>query len=278
MAYAPFWRVVVAVLVAMRRAGLLGMVFAILFLETRLDNQLRLLRTFVVVGLAPGLAAWLLARAFAAAITIDRRVLRLQRRDEHVEIPCESIVAVVPWTVPLPGDGVWLRLKSGRRFRYGLQVSDPVALIDALAGAGAGGTDALREAARHPAAVYGRSRARPRRWYRPLLEYVLFALVPTIPLFRLHQWVAYGGTFGEYYTYGLQAYLLGFAAYWWTFTIYLVLYAAVLRTAAEAIVLAIAWLAPDRVAPARTIVEWGYRLLYFGSVPAFLLRIAMLSS
>jgi len=128
-----------------------------------------------------------------------------------------------------------------------------------------------------PAAVYGRSRVHPRRWYRPLLEYVVFALVPAIPLFRLHQWVAYGGTFGEYYTYGLQAYLLGFAAYWWTFTIYLVLYAAVLRAAAEGIVLTTAWIMPARVARVRTVVEWVYLVLYFGSVPAFLIRIAMLS-
>jgi apolipoprotein N-acyltransferase len=275
MAYASFWRVVVAVLVTIRRAGLLAMVFAMLFLETRLDNPLRLLRTFVVVGVAPGVAAWLLARAFAARIAIDGRVLRVQRRDEHVEIPCESIVGVVPWTVPLPGDGLWLRLKSGRLFRYGLQVPDPVALIEGLADAGAAET--VREAARHPSAVYGRSRPRW-SWYRPLFEYALLALVPTIPLFRLHQWVAYGGTFGEYYTYGLQAYLLGFAAYWWTFTIHLVLYAAVLRTIAEAIVLPAAWLAPGRVDGVRTIVEWAYRLLYFGSVPAFLIRMAMLSS
>ena len=107
---------------------------------------------------------------------------------------------------------------------------------------------------------------------------MLFALVPALPAFRLHQVIAYGGTFGEYYTYGLQAYLLGFAAYWWTFTIHLVLYAAVLRTVAEAIVLATAWLAPGRVAGVRTIVEWAYRLLYFGSIPAFLIRMAMLSS
>ena len=66
IAYAPFWRVVSGVLVAISRGGLLVMVVAMWFFETRQDNPLRLIRTFVVVSLAPGIAAWLMARARSA--------------------------------------------------------------------------------------------------------------------------------------------------------------------------------------------------------------------
>jgi apolipoprotein N-acyltransferase len=100
----------------------------------------------------------------------------------------------------------------------------------------------------------------------------LFALVPTLPLFRLHQWIAYGGTFGEYYTYGLEAYLLGFAIYWATLTIDLVLYAAALRVVAEAVALPATYLAPARAERVRRVVEVANRVFYYGGVPALLLR------
>jgi hypothetical protein len=57
IAYPPFWRAVAALLVLVSRGSALLMGVAILFLETRLDNPLRLLRAFVTVSLAPGLAA-----------------------------------------------------------------------------------------------------------------------------------------------------------------------------------------------------------------------------
>ena len=98
-----------------------------------------------------------------------------------------------------------------------------------------------------------------------------------MPLFRLHQWVAYGDTFGEYYTYGLEAYLLAFAIYWATDTIYLVLYAAVLRAIAEPVAFAAAWLLPARAERVRRALEIGDRVLYFGGVPLLLVRLFLLS-
>lgn len=169
---------------------------------------------------------------------------------------------------------MWLGLRSGRRFPYGLQTSDPVALIEAIAGGGA--PDETREAAQGLAARYASSRpAGPRRWYPPILKFVVFALVPALPLFRLHQWVAYGGTFGEYYTYGLRAYLLGFAVYWSTCAIYLVSYAAVLRAGVELAVFATAWAAPGRVAAVRRAAEIVQRLAYYSGVSVFLLGVAL---
>jgi apolipoprotein N-acyltransferase len=110
-----------------------------------------------------------------------------------------------------------------------------------------------------------------------MLAFVVFALVPAVAFFRLNQWIAYGGTFGEYYTYGLQAYLSAFAIYWATFTIYLVLYAAVLRVGTEAIVLPATWIVPARAATARRAMEIVNRILYYGAVFALLLRLYLQS-
>jgi len=275
-AYSRPWRLMIALLVVIGWVGALGMVFALLFLETRLDNPLRLLRTWLVASFAPALAAWLLERAFAATVTVERAVLAVLRRDQRIEVPCEAVARLEPWRVPIPGAGLGLVLGSGRRLAVELRVADPVALVDAMVAAGAAPT--LRDDLRSPAAVYGRTRGAPRRWWRLLLQFPVFALVPALPVFRLHQWIAFGGTFGEYYTYGLQAYLLAFAMQWWTFTIHLVLYATVLRTLAELVVLAAAWLAPARTAAARRVVERAYWFLYVAGVPAFLVRLAVLTS
>lgn len=247
------------------------MLTLLMFFETRLSNQLRLTRVFAGVCLAPGVAAWLLERAFAVRLLIQNGQLIVERRRQRIEIPCDAIDRVVPWTVPLPSSGVWLRLRSGRRFRYGLQVADPIALIEALAQAGA--AEPARGAPEHWIATYARSknRAAP-RWYHLALKFVGFSLVPTLPLFRLHQWIAYGGTFGEYHTYGLQAYLLAFGIYWATFTVYVVLYAAALRAVAETVALAATWVTPARAASVRRVVEIADRCLYYGGVPLLLIR------
>jgi apolipoprotein N-acyltransferase len=251
-------------------------VTALLFFETRLDNPLRLLRTFAIV-VAPRCAAWMLARGFAVTVRIDAGRMVVRGSARTVEVPCASIVAVEPWTVPLPSSGIDLRLRSGRRFPLGLAVDDSDPLTEALVGEGA--TPALRSARDTPTAAYARTRAVTRRWWsHPLVKYVAFALVPTLPLFRLHQWIAYGGTFGEYHTYGLRAYVVAFLLFWAAFTIYLVLWGAVLRVVAEGVVGAVAWRAPRRAVDARRAVEIASAVLYAGGVAAFLLRVALLAS
>jgi len=278
IAYRPAWRAVAAVLVAVSRGSLLVIVALLLFpdawlgLGSRLGNPLRLIRTFAAFCLAPGIAAWTLRRAFAATVAIRDGRLTVELERQRIEVPCRAIDGVVPWSIPLPAGGVWLSLASGGWFPHGLQVADPVALADALADAGA--SEHIRRATCTPAAWYARSLgSAARRWHQPLLAFGLFALVPALPLFRLHQWLAYGGTFGEYYVFGLAAYLLGFSVYWATAVVYLVLYAAVLRAALEPVVLLAAWRAPARTPGVRRAVEALDRLLYYGGVPLFLLLI-----
>ena len=234
IAYAPFWRVVSGVLVAISRGGLLVMVVAMWFFETQLDNPLRLIRTFVVVSLAPGIAAWLLARAFAAVITIEAGVLAgAAPRSAHRDA-CD--VGRSHRAVADPGAHERDDARSPLGTLFSVRLGG-----GSLARSTPSPTPARRRRCARPRAIGPRSMVardveagRPGALdRRPFLKFGVVALVPTLPLFRLHQWIAYGGTFGEYYTYGLQAYVLGFAVFWATFVVDLVLYAAILRAAAE---------------------------------------------
>ena len=99
----------------------------------------------------------------------------------------------------------------------------------------------------------------------------MIGLVPAVPLFRVHQWIAYGGTFGEYYTYGLKAYLLGFAVYWGTMVVYLVIWAAVCRAVSEIVSVATVLAAPSQAVRMRRVAEIMHRCLYYGGVPLLLL-------
>lgn len=278
-AYSRLWRVLAALFAAIGAGSALVMAFALAVFETPLENPLRLLRVFLVASAAPTVVAWLLARAFAARVAVADGLLAIARRHERIEVPCDAVAAVEPWRVPLPTSGVDLRLRSGRRLHCGLALAAPSALPELIAALVRGGApEALSAVLATPAGAYAASRPGGARWYAPLVKYLLFALVPTVPLFRLHQWVTYGGTFGEYYIYGGQAYLLGFVAYWWTFAIWLVLWSAVLRASAELAVATTARLAPSHVVRVRRWVETLRAVAYFAGVPLFLLRVALLAS
>jgi len=275
-AYRPTWRVAAALLVGISRGSLIAIGVLLLFpdialgIGSRLGNPLRLLRAFASLCLVPGAAAWALARMSSATVVVDGGMMVVRRRGERAEIPCSAIGAVVSWKVPLPCAGVWLRLRSGRRFPYGLGNVDPIALGDAATGHAMPGHTT--------AAVYARSALQRRpRWWARVLKFPVFALVPAAVLFRLHQWVAYGGTFGEYYMFGLRAYLLGFAVYWVTCIVHLVLYAAALRTLLEPVVWLTAWRAPKMTIGVGRAIEIVDRVLYFGGVPLLLLGLFLRS-
>jgi hypothetical protein len=272
IAYPRVWRLVASGLVAISRGSLPLLLGIVLFSRSAPILPLMLLRAFMILAVAPWLAEWLIERAFATAIDIGAEALVLRREGLRVEIPAAAIARIDPWVVPLPGCGLSLRLCSGRRFRYGMQVRDPVPLLNAIAEVV--GTDAAQLAARHPTMLYADAkRRRPRwRWYHCLLQYPVFALLPTLPLFRLQQYVSYGGTFGQYYQQGFVPYAQHFVLYWMTVTLYLVLYSAVWRGLAEAIALGSAWAAPSRATRVRQAVETGYRVFYYGGVPVLLIR------
>ena len=253
--YAPAWRLVIAALRVQSRVGLLLVTGLVVFGSDIDMTPPVLVRAVTVLAALPGLAAWLLERAFAARLAIDVSDLVVQARGRRLEIPRDAIVEVVPWRVPLPRPGVTLRLRSGRRLAIALD--DPGALL-------------TRD---HTIVRWAVARARRAAtlWDHPLVRFPLFALVPGAILFRTHQWIAYGGTFGQYYLLGLRAYLVTFAVYWTTVTIYLILWANLWRLLAEAVTLIGAYVAPDRVGPLRRGAERARVLLYYGGALLVLL-------
>jgi apolipoprotein N-acyltransferase len=198
-------------------------------------------------------------------------MLVLTRGARRIELAAREVVAVEPWRVPLPGIGASLRLVSGERWQFELANVDPAALERALSTAG--GAPA-RQGPPSRAATYAQARlaAAPRgRLARPLPKFVLFPLLLAIPAFRLHQHIAYGSGLGEYYTFGLVAYLATFALWWAAWAIGVMLCAAVLRASIEVATLAVLLLRPERAVDARYWLERaGLALLYIG-VPAWLL-------
>jgi apolipoprotein N-acyltransferase len=150
-------------------------------------------------------------------------------------------------------------------------VADPAALVRVLIRAG--GRPALADSLSSRASTYARVRAAVPRWRidHPALKFLLFPLVPALPAFRLHQHIAYGGTFGEYYTYGLKAYLIALVIWWASWAIGLVLFAAALRVVTEAGTLLSIALRPERAIDVRKGLESFGRLLFYLGVPAWLL-------
>lgn len=270
----PAARLAAGLLRAFARCSLLWMGAALLFGDLLQANELAHLRRFAGLFLAPEAAAWCVLRAFAARAAIDHGMLVLTRGARRLELGVRDIVAVEPWQVPIPCPGAWLRLASGERWRYGLALADPPSLARALVAAGA----PLQDSAPSRATTYSLAclAIRRGRLDRPWAKFALFPLALALLAFRLHQHIAYGSTFGEYYSFGLKAYLTTFALWWAAWAVGVLLCAAALRAAIEAGTLLVVLLRPAKAIAARRWLErLGLAALYVGLPAILLLRIAV---
>jgi apolipoprotein N-acyltransferase len=267
----PAARLAAGLLRAFARAGLLWMAAALLLGDGGLQaNTLARMRAFAALFLAPEAAAWCVLLAFAARASVENGALVLTRGARRLELALPDVAAVEPWRVPAPGPGASLRLACGERWRYGLAHADPMALARALAAAGGA---PVQESTASRAMTYAHARLAIRRGRldHPLAKFGMFPLALAIPAFRLHQHIAYGSGFGEYYTFGLTAYLTAFALWWAAWAIGVLLCAAVLRAAIEAGTLVAVLLRPGQAVGARRWLErLGLAALYLG-LPAWLL-------
>ncbi len=263
-------RVAAGALRTFARGGLLWMIAAVALGDATLQsNTLAQIRTFVALFLVPEAAAWCVLRAFAARAEVQAGALVFTHGGRRLELPRSDIAAVQPWRLPVPGPGASLRLVSGQRWRYQLAIAHPAALVRALAAAGGA---PLTEPAPSRATTWIRVRTALARGRldRPLAKFVALPLALAIPAFRLHQHIAYGGSFGEYLSFGLKAYLGTFALWWAAWTIGVVLCAAAVRAAIEAGTLAAVMVAPSRALRTRQWLErLGLAALYLG-LPAWL--------
>ena len=264
-------RAAAGLLRAFARGSLLWMLAALLLGDAALQaNTLVRIRTFAALVLVPEAAAWCVLMAFAARASIGDGALVLTRGTRRLELALRDIVAVEPWRLPIPGAGAALRLSGGQRRHYDIAHPNPAALARSLAAAG-GPAPRGDAASRASTYAHARDSIRRGRLDRPLAKFALFPLLLAIPAFRLHQHIAYGSSFGEYYTFGLAAYVTTFALWWAAWAIGVVLCAAALRTAIEAGTLAAVLLRPQQAAGARRWLEGlGLAALYLG-LPAWLL-------
>jgi hypothetical protein len=220
--------------------------------------------SLVPLGLVRLLRAW-----SRATVDVGAEQLVLQLRGVRYEIPYASLDAVRPWRLPLPVPGFLLRMKSGRTFRYGLETGDPLPLLDALGGHGV----VAAATPGHPGTRFAQASALARgRWWQLALKYGLFPLVPAVIFFRAHQYIAYGGPFGQWQMFGLRAYLHTFVVEYWVVVLtYLVLYAGLWRGVVGSLAFAGAWVLPTRARGVRRAAEWLCALAYYVGLPALVL-------
>jgi apolipoprotein N-acyltransferase len=233
-------------------------------------NSLAQIRLFVYGVVAPSLAAWAIRRMFAARAHIEAGMLALEQPARRIEIPVQEIAGLRVWRLPFPHSGLDLQFASGRRPKFGIALSDPQALKQALAAAGspANWVDPLAE----KMAEYAALRAvATRRWLNhPLVRFALFPLLPALPAFRLHQLISFGGLFGEYHTYGLWAWLSGLAIWWVSWSIGLMLFAAGLRAVIEACSIGILLCRGAQAFAVRRAMESLGNALFYIGVPVWL--------
>lgn len=215
---------------------------------------------------APLLAAALLRRVFEAKVEPRPGLLLLTLRRERFEIPLASITAVRPLRLPFPGPGVAFVMVSGGLFRYRLLLSDPSTLLSALGGA----LPSAKSALGHPAVAYAAAKARtPRSLAFWLVKFGILPLIIAVILFRLHQYIVYGGPFGQYHMFGLGPYLGAFAAAWAGTLGVLLLYAGIWRFVAEISAYLLTWAIRARAPVIRRAVEIVCQAAYFVLAPAY---------
>jgi apolipoprotein N-acyltransferase len=273
--FPPAARAAAGALRVVSRGVLLGIGIAVLLGEASLAAKpLDQLRLFVAGVFVPEVAAWLLLRAWSATASVAEGRLQFVRGSRRLAFAVADVARLAAWRLPLPMPGVALELRSGAGRRLSVAGADPVELAAALEAAGA----VLPKAAESPTATaytHACLTAPRRRLEHPLALFVLLPLVLALPAFRLHQHIAYGGSFGELHTFGMAAYLTTFALWWAGWVIGVAFCRLVLALAVDAATWAAARWRPAR-APAlrRRLERLGLVVLYIGLPGWLLLRMA----
>ncbi|MBN8230331.1 hypothetical protein JYK02_22740 [Corallococcus macrosporus] len=249
--------------------GTLSYSTALLFKDVLAGTQTLLpepLAAGLVVGAAlPLIALRLLRLGTKATVTVRTEGLLLtQAGGAHFEIPFEALESIQPWRLPIPGPGLTLRLRTGRAFEQSLEVQAPMRLLAALGTWG--------EARIDPRVRYAQARSEKwrRRWYDQALKYGLVPGVLAGIFFRAHQYISFGGPFGELQMYGWTAYLTSYVRIWLPVFLALLLFGCFWRAFAEAFCFSAAWLGPSWARNVRIGAEWTCRALYYVALPAFL--------
>lgn len=258
-------RIAAGLLRAFARSNLIWLGAAMLLSDALRGNTLAQIRAFTGFFLVPEAAAWCVLLAFSARATLEDGALVLTSGARRLALPLNDIASIETWRLPLPSMGMSLRLKAGQLWPYGLAMAQPITFIRAMTMTPTV-TDSLAE--RYAIA---RQAIQPGRLNQAWAKFVLLPIALALPAFHLHQSIAYGGMFGEYYTFGLKAYLTTFALWWAAWAIGVVLTAAALRLLVEAGTLIAATSRAERAFQTRVWLErFALVSLYIG-MPTWLL-------
>jgi apolipoprotein N-acyltransferase len=255
-------------LMALSGAGLPA-TFVILTTSTRLllppARALWEAKLILVLSIVPLLIARVLQWTCGARIRNEAESLLIIGPTVRIEIPRASIARIVPWTLPLPGPGFWFVMNSGRRFRSSVE---PRLMGEALAQIGLQPAQSCLD---HPMAAYAAARQGVVwRWYHRVIKFALFPLLPGLLIFRLHQFITFGGTLGEYYLSGLRPYLETLTLYLTSTCMDCILWASLWRSLGEVCAWAAAWLVPSRSVAIRQAIEIACSLMYYGGITAMI--------
>lgn len=271
-AYGPATR---ALSVALRLAALVNVLYVAAHIVRDIVTGTRTAPPLAVAfGIAlfsggPLLLAVLLGWSHRGKAEIGPHRLTLTLRRERFEIPFDAIQSIRPWRVPIPGPGLRLVLGSNRSFQRRLVLRDPAELLEALGER----LPAAKSALDHPALRFAEARRAlgRRRWPYFVVKYGLVPLAFGIVLFRLHQYIMYGGAFGQYHLFGLGPYLGAFLLRWVGVLGALVVYAGLVRLVVEVLSLGATYLLPRRARGLRRAGEIVADIAYFVLVPAYVL-------
>jgi apolipoprotein N-acyltransferase len=251
------------------RASLIGVGLLWLFDPGFRGQALEQLRYFAALVVAPELAAWCLLSACSARANLDSGVLRLRLRSgQELTWPLAQLRATMPWRAPWPEPGVTLSI--GEHSKCHLMMRFPQQFLEALQAQGAPVTR-LHTPTRADGYTWAQQWRPHTRLARPGFKFVLLPLLLALPAFSLHQHIAYGGFFGEFYTFGAVAYLRGLAVWWGAWALGVAMTAGVLRLMVETV----AWISLWRVQPqanvrVRVVLERSALALLYAGLPLWL--------
>jgi len=255
-------RALLAAVVALRFAGVWLVALQVLLATDPPVTPPLLARQFALFVAVPFLAEWVLRRPFRAEFSTQAGTWVVRGARRQIEVPWAAIAGVSPWRIPLPAPGWTVFLRSGKRLRERLE-GLPRHWIEPWCKGLAPGEQ------RRAAFALARCGMAPWRWYDYAFKFAGFALLPALLAFHLHQHIAYGGFWGEYYLRGPLAYLRTWVIYYGTVLAYLLLYAGMLRSVTELL----AWVltvTTGRAERWRQAAERLCRLAYYAGVPSFL--------
>lgn len=262
-------------------AGLLWIGLRMLLIDGVQVNSLAQIERFGFAVLAPALAAWALQRAFAARAWLDADRLRLQTSAHLIELPLAALAEARAWRLPSPQPGLQLRTRDGASI--GIATAQASAMLAALSQASPASNVQTQTTGLLQRWVERRLRSRHPLLDAAWLKLGVFPLLPALIAFHLHQVIAFGGPFGEWQTFGFDAWLRGLLLWWAAWVMGLALFAAALRVLVEGFALALllacrltvrragAAMAGSGLSPLRAALEWSLRGIHYLGVPVWLL-------